>query len=141
GTFAEAAKFGDVVVLAVKGTGAEEAVGLCGSGLAGKLVLDATNPMADAPPQHGLLSFFTSLNDSLMERLQKKAPEAKFVKAFSSVGITLMVNPKLPSKPSMFICGNDGGAKEQARAILDQFGWDTEDVGTVAAARVVEPLG
>src|SRR5579884_1150864 len=72
GTFAEAAKFGDCVVLAVKGGAAEEAVALCGAGLAGKLVLDTTNPIGDAPPQGGVISFFTSLNDSLMERLQKK---------------------------------------------------------------------
>jgi len=140
GTFAEAAKFGDLVVLAIKGAAAEEAVGLCGAGLARKLVLDTTNPIADAPPQGGVLSFFTTPSESLMERLQKKAPAAKFVKAFSSVGSALMVDPKLPSKPSMFICGNDGGAKEQARAILDQFGWETEDMGGAAAARAIEPL-
>ncbi|HLK35644.1 MAG TPA: NAD(P)-binding domain-containing protein [Polyangiaceae bacterium] len=140
GTFADTAKFGDVVVLAVKGVGAEEAVDLCGSGLDGKVVIDATNPIANAPPQGGVLSFFTTLNESLLERLQKKAPGAKFVKAFSSVGSALMVNPKLPSKPSMFICGNDGGAKEQTRVILDQFGWETEDMGGAAAARAIEPL-
>jgi predicted dinucleotide-binding enzyme len=140
GNFAEAAKFGEIVVLAVKGTAAEEAVALCGAGLAGKVVLDATNPIADAPPQGGLVSFFTSLNESLMERLQKRAPAAKFVKAFSSVGAALMINPKLPSKPSMFICGDDESAKQQARAILDQFGWETEDMGGAAAARAIEPL-
>jgi predicted dinucleotide-binding enzyme len=140
GGFAEAARFGEIIVLAVKGTAAEEAVSLCGVGLAGKVVLDATNPIADAPPQGGVLSFFTSLNESLMERLQRKSPEAKFVKAFSSVGSALMVNPRLPTKPSMFICGNDAGAKEQARAILDQFGWETEDMGGAPAARAIEPL-
>jgi predicted dinucleotide-binding enzyme len=140
GTFAEAATFGEVVVLAVKGSAAEEAVALCGAGLAGKVVLDATNPIADAPPQGGLVQFFTTLNDSLMERLQKKAPQAKFVKAFSCVGAVLMVDPKLPSRPSMFICGDDTSAKEQARAILDQFGWDVEDMGGVIAARAIEPL-
>jgi 8-hydroxy-5-deazaflavin:NADPH oxidoreductase len=140
GSSAEAAKFGDVVVLAVKGAAAEDAVAQCGDGLRGKVVLDACNPISDAPPQSGMVQFFTNLNDSLMERLQKKAPDAKFVKAFSSVGAGLMVNPKLPSKPSMFICGNDSGAKEQARAILDQFGWETEDMGVAAAARVIEPL-
>jgi predicted dinucleotide-binding enzyme len=140
GTFAETAKFGEAVVLAVKGTAAEEAVGLCGEALAGKIVLDATNPIADSPPQGGVVQFFTGPNDSLLERLQKKAPSAKFVKVFSSVGAALMINPKLPSKPSMFICGNDSGAKEQTRAILDQFGWETEDMGGAAAARAIEPL-
>lgn len=140
GTFAEAAKFGDVVVLAVKGTAAEEAVALCEGGLDGKLVLDATNPIANAPPVNGVIQFFTGPNDSLMERLQKRAPAAKFVKAFSCVGNALMVNPELEAKPSMFICGNDAGAKEQTRAILATLGWETEDCGAVEAARAIEPL-
>jgi hypothetical protein len=140
GTFAEAAAFGELLVLAVKGGAAEAVVALCGPGLNGKTVLDATNPIADAPPKDGLVRFFTTFDDSLMERLQKKAPEAKFVKAFSCVGAPLMVNPKLPSKPSMFVCGNDAGAKEQAKGILDQFGWETEDMGPATAARAIEPL-
>lgn len=141
GTFAETAKFGEVLVLAVKGEAAEEAVSLCGDGLNGKLVLDTTNPISSsAPPEKGVLHFFTTLDSSLMERLQSKAPQAKFVKAFSSVGATLMVNPKLASAPSMFICGNDTAAKETACAILDQFGWETEDMGAAEAARAIEPL-
>ena len=141
GTFAEAAKFGEVLVLAVKGDAAEEAVSLCGDGLNGKVVLDATNPISTtAAPEKGVLHFFTTLDSSLMERLQQKVPQAKFVKAFSSVGAYLMVNPKLPSTPSMFICGNDSAAKETARAILDQFGWETEDMGAAEAARAIEPL-
>lgn len=141
GTYADAAKFGDVIVLAVKGTGAVETIDACGvDSLAGKTILDATNPIADAPPSNGLVSYFTTLNDSLMERLQKRAPKANFVKAFSSVGNALMVNPTLESKPTMFICGNDAGAKKQATEILDQFGWETEDLGVVEAARAIEPL-
>ncbi len=140
GTFEETARFGEVIVLAVKGTAAEEAVALCGAGLDGKVVMDATNPIAAAPPTNGVVSFFTGPNDSLLERLQKKSPKAKFVKAFSSVGSGLMVNPKLPATPSMFICGSDSGAKEQVRAILDKFGWETEDMGAVEAARAIEPL-
>jgi 8-hydroxy-5-deazaflavin:NADPH oxidoreductase len=140
GTFAEAAAFGDVVVLAVKGSAAESCVDACGNALDGKLVLDTSNPIKDAPPTGGVLGFFTTFEESLMERLQKKAPRARFVKAFSSVGSALMVDPKLPSRPSMFICGDDGGAKQQARAILDGFGWDTEDMGGAPAARAIEPL-
>ena len=140
GTSAETARFGEIVVLAVKGSGAEEAVAELGSALDGKIVLDATNPIADKPPTNGVLSYFTGPNDSLMERLQKRAPKARFVKAFSCVGNALMINPKLASKPSMFICGNDSAAKEQARAILDKFGWETEDMGGVEAARAIEPL-
>jgi len=140
GTFAEAASYGEIVVLGVKGTGAEEAVRLCGDGLNGKVVLDATNPIAASPPVNGVLVYMTGPNESLMERLQKQAPAAKFVKAFSSVGSALFVNPKLSSRPSMFICGNDAGAKDAARGILEQFGWDSEDCGGVEAARAIEPL-
>jgi 8-hydroxy-5-deazaflavin:NADPH oxidoreductase len=140
GSSVQTAAFGEVVVLAVKGTAAEACVGACGSALDGKVVIDATNPIADKPPTDGLVEFFTTLEDSLLERLQKKAPKAKLVKAFSSVGSALMVNPKLPSRPSMFICGDDAAAKDRVRGILDLFGWDTEDMGGVRAARAIEPL-
>jgi hypothetical protein len=63
------------------------------------------------------------------------------VKAFSCVGNALMVHPDLPGgRPTMFVCGNDAQAKEQVRAILDDFGWDVEDLGAAAAARAIEPL-
>ena len=142
GTFADAAAFGEVVVLAVKGSAAESAVDLCGAAnLNGKTVLDTTNPIADAPPVHGVLKFFTTLDDSLMERLQRKVPGAHFVKAFSCVGNSLMVDPQLPGgPPTMFICGNDAGAKEKTKAILKQWGWDISDLGAVEAARAIEPL-
>jgi hypothetical protein len=142
GTFADAARFGEIVVLAVKGTAAEEAVRLCGPDtLAGKTVLDATNPIADTPPVNGVLRLFTTHDESLMERLQRQAPSARLVKAFSSVGNALMVNPQLAGgPPTMFICGNDAAAKAEVKAILDQFGWGSEDMGGVEAARAIEPL-
>ena len=142
GTFAEAAEFGDLVVLAVKGTAAAEALGLAGAeNLAGKTVIDACNPIADAPPVNGVLQFFTDLDRSLMEDLQEEFPDAHLVKAFNSVGAPAMVNPNFTGgKPSMFICGNDDGAKAQVRGILDQFGWETEDMGKAEAARAIEPL-
>lgn len=142
GTFAEAAQFGELVVLAVKGTAAHEALELAGkSSLAGKTVIDATNPIADAPPVNGVLKFFTNLDESLMERLQKAFPEAHLVKAFNSVGNACMVNPQLQGgKPTMFICGNNEPAKATVRGILDQFGWETADMGKAEAARAIEPL-
>jgi predicted dinucleotide-binding enzyme len=137
----DAAAAADLVVLAVKGTAAERVVEICGTRLDGKTVIDTTNPIADAPPDNGVLKLFTTLEDSLMERLQRAAPEARFVKAFSCVGNSLMVDPKLPGgRPTMFVCGNDAGAKEQVGAILDDFGWDVEDLGGAAAARAIEPL-
>lgn len=142
GTFAEAAAFGELLVLAVKGTAAADALRLAGAeNLAGKTLIDACNPIADAPPANGVLRFFTDLDRSLMEDLQEAFPEAHFVKAFNSVGAPGMVNPSFAGgKPSMFICGNDAGAKDQVRGILDQFGWETEDMGGVEAARAIEPL-
>jgi 8-hydroxy-5-deazaflavin:NADPH oxidoreductase len=103
--------------------------------------MDATNPIADAPPESGVIRFFTNLDESLMERLQKKAPDVRFVKAFSCVGNAFMVNPQFPGgPPTMFICGNDAGAKEEVRKILVQFGWDISDMGAATAARAIEPL-
>jgi predicted dinucleotide-binding enzyme len=103
--------------------------------------MDATNPIADAPPTNGVVKFFTNLDDSLMERLQREFPEARFVKAFSSVGHRFMINPQFPGgKPTMFICGNDEAAKQTVRAIIDQFGWETADMGKAEAARAIEPL-
>jgi predicted dinucleotide-binding enzyme len=142
GTFADAAKYGEIVVLAVKGTAAEAALDLAGeANLEGKVVLDATNPIADDKPDNGVVRYFTGPNDSLMERLQKKVPRAKLVKCFSSVGNAFFVNPDFGgTKPTMFICGNDSGAKERTKAILDQFGWETADMGGVQSARAIEPL-
>jgi hypothetical protein len=142
GTPADAAAWGDIVVLAVKGTGAEAAVDGCGpAALAGKVVIDATNPIADAPPDNGVLRYFTDLDSSLMEKLQAAAPDAKFVKAFSCVGNAHMVDPDFGgAKPTMFICGNDEGAKGEVKGILTTFGWETEDMGGAEAARAIEPL-
>ncbi|HEV2671725.1 MAG TPA: NAD(P)-binding domain-containing protein [Gemmatimonadales bacterium] len=141
GSFADAARFGDLVVLAVKGEVALGVLPMVGDALAGKPVIDTTNPIADAPPVNGVLKFFTSLDDSLMEQLQKACPKARFIKAFSSVGNAKMVNPKFAGgPPTMFICGNDAAAKQAVTGILDQFGWETLDLGTAEAARAIEPL-
>jgi predicted dinucleotide-binding enzyme len=104
-------------------------------------VIDATNPIADAPPVNGVLKFFTTLDESLMERLQKLVPGARFVKAFSCVGNAYMVDPRLPGgPPTMFICGDDAAAKAGVVQILSEFGWDVEDMGSAEAARAIEPL-
>jgi 8-hydroxy-5-deazaflavin:NADPH oxidoreductase len=141
-TFAEAAAFGEVVVLAVGGEVALEALTLVDPGaLDGKPVIDACNPIGGGPPVNGVLSFFTTHQESLMERLQKAYPHAYFVKAFNSVGAAQMVNPQFAGgRPTMFICGNDVAAKRTVASICDQFGWDAEDMGAVEAARAIEPL-
>ena len=142
GNFSEVARFGDVAVLAVKGAVVMDAVRSAGSAnLAGKPVIDATNPIADTPPVNGVLKFTTNLDESMMERLQREFPGAHFVKAFNSVGASSMVNPQFKGgKPTMFICGNDASAKATVTGILEQFGWETADMGQVEAARAIEPL-
>jgi predicted dinucleotide-binding enzyme len=142
GMFADTAKFGDLVVLAVKGSVAALVLRSAGAtNLEGKPVIDVTNPIADAPPVNGVLKFFTTLDNSLMEQLQREFPGARLVKAFNSVGNAFMVSPQFKGgTPTMFICGDDDAAKNTVRGILDQFGWETEDLGRVEAARAIEPL-
>lgn len=142
GTMEETARFGSIIVLAVKGTAAEAAVDLCGAdNLKGKTVLDATNPIADLPPVNGVLQYFGNINESLMEILQARVTGAHFVKAFSCVGNALMVNPDFGGvTPTMFICGNNDAAKKQVTGILTTFGWETADMGGAEAARAIEPL-
>jgi predicted dinucleotide-binding enzyme len=141
GTAAQTAAWGDIIVLAVKGTAAEQAIDDAGvANLANKLVIDTTNPIADAPPKNGALSYFTGANESLIQRLQTKAPQARFVKAWNSVGNPVMVNPTFATTPSMFICGNDAAAKQETAEILTRFGWETVDVGGVELGVAVEAL-
>jgi predicted dinucleotide-binding enzyme len=142
GSFAEAARFGEIVVLAVKGAAALEVLALAGGGALGdKVVIDATNPIAAASPVNGVLKFFTSLEESLMERLQGAYPKARFVKAFNSVGSARMVNPAFSSgPPTMFICGNEDQAKQAVAGVVEQLGWEVLDMGKAEAARAIEPL-
>jgi predicted dinucleotide-binding enzyme len=141
-TLADVATWAEGVVLAVAGRGAEAALREAGAGsLKGKLVMDVTNPLEGGPPEDGVLRYFIGPNNSLMEQLQSAFPEAKFVKAFNSVGSASMVNPVFPGgKPTMFFCGNDAQAKAVVARIIDQFGWEGADMGTVKAARAIEPL-
>ena len=141
GTFAEAAGFGDIVILATSGAATEDAIELARvKNFVGKLVLDATNPLDFShgmPP--GLLWGTT---DSLGERVQRKLPEAKVVKCFNTVGNTKFIDPKFrEGTPQMLICGNDAGAKQQTDAIVRELGWPgTMDVGAIDAARWLEAL-
>jgi len=143
GTFQDVAQASEVIVLATKGTGTEEAVRLAGiNNFANKVVIDTTNPISEtAPPTNGVIHYFTTLEDSLMERIQRLIPDTKVVKAFNIVGNSSMYKPKFPGgTPTMFICGNDDRAKTVVKDILLLFGWDTEDMGKVEAARAIEPL-
>jgi predicted dinucleotide-binding enzyme len=142
GTFAEVAAWAEGVVLAVQGTAAVAVLHDAGrANVAQKIVIDVTNPIADEPPEDGVIRFFTGPNDSLMERLQAAFPDARLVKAFSSIGSALMVNPDFGGlMPTMFYCGNDAAAKAEVAAIITAFGWEPEDMGTAKGARAIEPL-
>lgn len=142
GTVAEAAAHGEVVVLAVRGSAAERVLGDAGvANLAGKPVIDTTNPLADEPADNGVIRFFTDLDRSLMERLQDAFPTLSLVKAFNQVGNPLMIDPDVPGgPPTMFICGNDADAKAVVHGLLEDVGWDVADLGAVEAARAIEPL-
>jgi 8-hydroxy-5-deazaflavin:NADPH oxidoreductase len=141
GSVREAAAFAEVAVLAVKGAVAVDALRGVAAELAGKTVLDTTNPIADAAPVAGVLSYFTGPNDSLLERLQQAAPAVRLVKAFNSVGIPSMIHPKFAGgPPTMFIAGDDAQAKREAAGLIEALGWDVADMGPAVAARAIEPL-
>ena len=137
----ETAKYGEILVLAVKGSASLNALKNAGeSNLKGKIIIDTTNPISDEPHDNGVLRFFSQINLSLMETLQKEFSRAHFVKAFNSIGNVFMVNPEFKEKPTMFICGNSREAKSEVRTICEQFGFEVEDMGGVEGARAIEPL-
>lgn len=137
GTFSQAAQFGDVVVLATLGVATENAIRVAGpENFEGKLVLDATNPLEGTPPR-----LVGQPGSSAGENHQRLLPRARVVKAFNTVGNALFFRPKLPGgPPSMFICGDDDQAKQQAAALCTDFGWDPVDVGTIAASHYLEAM-
>jgi len=141
GSFSDTAAFAELIVLAVGGAVALNAVELAGkNNFSNKVIIDATNPIAAAPPVNGILQFFTGPNESLMEKIQEALPDAHLVKAFSCVGNAFMYKPSFSSAPTMFICGNNDSAKQTVTGILTSFGWETEDMGKAEAARAIEPL-
>lgn len=142
GTFADAARFGDLLVLVVLGRIVDQAIGLAGpENFADKTLIDATNPIAEGAPVDGVLPFFTGPNESLGERIQKLLPKTRVVKAFNSVGSAKMINPRYEQgPPTMFLCGNDAGGKHEVSGIVRQFGWEPFDCGGIIASRALEPL-
>jgi predicted dinucleotide-binding enzyme len=139
-TFAEAAQFGDLVVLALKWSGTDHALQLAGvEHFKGKVVIDATNPLKEVDGRP--MGLDCGYSDSGGERIQRWLPGARVVKAFNIVGNALMVDPKLPGgPPTMFIGGNDEAAKKEVTDILTDFGWDTMDCGGIEASRLLEPM-
>lgn len=138
-TMAEAAKHAEVVVFAVHGDKAADAVKAAGpDNLAGKLVLDTTNPLEFGPNGAHKPK---AIPDSCLQVAQRAAPKAKFVKAFNCTPGHLMVHPKVPGGGDQLICGDDAAAKAQATKILKDFGWGVADVGGADMAPYIEGMG
>ncbi len=143
GSFADAAKFGDLIILTVAGRIAKDAIDMTDKNdYKGKTVIDTTNPISQEPAVNGVMKFFTAANDSLGEQIQSWLPDAHVVKCFSCVGNAFMTNGKQFGDilPTMFICGNNVNAKKQVTDILTAFQWETLDCGMIEASRAIEPL-
>ncbi len=140
GTFADAATFGEVIVLATLWTGTENALQLAGADkMRGKVVIDTTNPLdfsRGMPPRLAI-----GHTDSAGEQVQRWLPGARVVKCFNIVGNAHMVHPSFPGgPPDMFICGNDDEAKRVVTTICRSFGWPVMDLGGIEDARDLEPI-
>jgi predicted dinucleotide-binding enzyme len=139
GTFEETAKFGDMIALATLGTATTEALRIAGpENFAGKVVIDATNPLDFTT---GAPRLFIGFEDSLGEQVQRQLQGARVVKAFNTVGNTLFYKPELPGgPPDMFLCGDDEEAKKTVSQVCKAFGWGVIDIGTIDGARYLEPM-
>lgn len=138
-SMADAAKQGELIVFAIHGANVAEAVKQAGpDNLAGKLVLDTSNPLEfGANGAHKP----KTIPDSCLQVAQRAAPKAKFVKAWNCTPGHLMVNPQIPGGGDQLICGDDAAAKAQATQILKEFGWGVADVGGSDMAPYIEGMG
>lgn len=138
GTFQEVAAASDWVALALHGSVTEEVVRSVAHDLAGKVVIDATNPLDQGGER---LRSFTGADDSLGEHVQNAAPLARVVKAYNTVGNTFFVDPELVGgPPTMLIAGNDPDAKADVTHLLETTGWEVADLGDITASRYLEQL-
>lgn len=142
GTFADAAKFGEIIVFCTLFRAAEDILKMAGKeNFKGKIVIDTTNPIADVPPKDGVIAFATGNRESAGELIQQWLPDSQVVKAFNSAGNVFMYKPHFEEgTPSMFICGNNKDAKKKVTEILTVFGWETVDCGSIAASNALECL-
>ena len=141
GGFAEAAAAGEIVFNCTAGTASLEALEAAGAdNLAGKVLVDVANPLDFSKGMPPTLSVCN--DESLGEQIQAAHPQAKVVKALNTVNAAVMVDPgSLPEPTTIFIAGNDEGAKQEVGALLRAFGWPQEsilDLGEIGAARGME---
>lgn len=138
GSPAEVVADADLVFLAVLGTAAVDLVTELRDQLRGTVVVDTTNPLDHST---GTPRLFVGHTDSLGEQVQRAVPEARVVKAYNTVGNTLMVDPDVPGgPPSMFLGGDSEEAKAVVTELLRSTGWDVVDLGGIDASRYLEPM-
>jgi predicted dinucleotide-binding enzyme len=139
GSFADAAAFGDIIVVATSWAGTASALDMANpKNMAGKIVIDVTNPLdySTMPPKLAVGN-----TDSAGETVQRLLSEARVVKAFNIVGNPHMYKPNFSEgRPTMFICGNDDSAKKMVTDLLTSFGWESIDIGGIEGSRLLEPL-
>jgi predicted dinucleotide-binding enzyme len=140
GTFADAARFGEIVVLATLGMANQSALEQAGAeSFRGKVVIDTTNPLdytKGMPPSLGIAG-----QDSGGEQVQRLLPGALVVKAFNTVGNAVFFRPQLPGgPPDMLFCGNDEAAKKKVAGLLTEFGFNPTDMGGIEVSRYLEPM-
>lgn len=132
GSFAEAASFGEALVIATHGVTTLAAIDMAGKEkFGGKMVIDATNPLdfsKGVPPR-----FAAELGNSLGEQIQRFIPQAKLVKAFNTVNALTMINAHLEEgRPDLFIAGNDDSAKKWVEELAQKWGWNScVDIGGI----------
>jgi len=133
GPVADAAAFGDVIVLAVPWSGVKDALAVAGP-LAGKTLIDCVNPLL--PDLSGLALGTTT---SAAEEIAKLVPAAKVVKCFNTLGYTNYAHPMFgDQRASMLFAGDDAGAKLTVAELGNQLGFDMVDAGPLTQARWLE---
>jgi predicted dinucleotide-binding enzyme len=126
----------DAVILATPWHVTEALVCEHAESLAGKIVIDATNPIHPS-----LTRLSIGANSSGVELLQSQARQAKFFKAFNSTGVNVMAQPRFPQgNAAMFVAGPDGADKQTVLRIVADVGFEPVDAGELAAARQLEHL-
>jgi len=141
GTFADAAKFGELVVNCTAGVASVDALTAAGAdNLAGKVLVDIANPLDFSQGMPPVLAVCN--DDSLGERIQATFPEARVVKTLNTMNCQVMVDPaRVPGEHAVFVSGDDDSAKREVTALLGGLGWPEEriiDLGGISTARGTE---
>jgi predicted dinucleotide-binding enzyme len=132
----DAIRDAEAVILATPWPVTENLVSQNASGLAGKIVIDATNPL-----KAGVMGLAVGFENSGAETLQRAAPSAKFYKAFNATGFQNMAQPRFPDGSAvMLIAGAPGAGMETVKRIVADVGFEAIDAGDLKTARLLEPF-